>query len=133
MKETCCVLAATAASLIYGASVEPWFGDGAAWRLLAAVTVGWVLSLGALLAMTQEGFARIAEHGSRIMVAGVLPLLPLTLANAVAPSAALNLAVLAFDGLLMLGLMIARLRAVWIAIVWFIVLETAGLSAWVAL
>ena len=127
------LLIATAVSLAYGASVAPMVGEGSAWRLFASVTAGWILSLALLGPLSQTAWSDVVRHGTAIMVIGVLPLIPLTVANFLAPSPEANVSVLMCDALLMLGFMIARIRRVWISVVWFAVLEATGLAFWVML
>jgi hypothetical protein len=127
------VLLAAIVLAAYGWSVGPLVGPDAAWRVAAAAAAGWLLSLAMLVPMSQRPPGEIARHGAFLMTAGAVPLIPLTALNVGGPSPAANVAVLSADGLLMLGLMIARLRQPWSALVWFAVLQGAGLATWLLL
>ena len=132
-RATIAALLASAAAIAYGWSAAPFLGEDSAWRLWVSGAAGWILSLAILIPLSQKRPRAILDHGSFILTAAVLPLIPLIFINAVAPSDALNAGVLLADGLLVLTLMAIRLKQAWVAMVWFAVREGSGMATWVLL
>lgn len=130
---------ASVVTFVYGASAAPLLGMGP-WASAACVTAaaaaGWAVSLPIVMGLGWLWItcADTLRQGACVMVAGVLPLVPLAIVNfALGPSEAANLVVLAADGLWMLGVMTWRLRLYGLppqmAALWFAALEAGGIGA----
>lgn len=134
---------AALATLAYGASVAPLTHlsvSASALVTTAASAAGWAVSLPIVMGLGWLWITclDVLRQGACVMAAGVVPLIPLALANrALGPSPAANLAVLVLDGLWMLVLMAWRLRLyglpLRLAALWFGVLEAGGIAAWALL
>jgi hypothetical protein len=123
----------------YGMSAAPLAGmarGDTAWAVTGSAAAGWALSLPIILGLgwSWVGVTDGLRHAACVMATGALPLIPLAVLNLMLPSAAVNVAALAADGLLMWGTMAWRLKLyglpVSLTALWFGALAAGGLGAW---